>query len=386
MSANSYDHAAHKRWAGNRASVSTSYELLVNANAFLTDLEQEIQRATSDVKLQFHTFEADTVGQRIGQSLLRAVRGGVGVQLLADHYTDLYQSNKLIHLPRLNTAVRQTLLHEWEAMYVLFQSMQAQGIQIRRTNPLGFLFHKALQRDHKKLVIIDGGDKERQVAYVGGFNIADHHAAWHDFMVKMRGPIVTHLSDDFERTWNGDAHSARRIQYEDGFLLTDCPGTSLIFDAALQHINIAARRVILESPYVYGQTIKEALINAAERGVAVSLIVPLHNNHRLFVLTPRSLREMAARGMHVYQYSGHGGMTHAKALLVDDVAVFGSANFNQFLAGKLAELSVVTQNAVLVSQLEAMLKQDIASAVEILSGKPGWGFNPSKALREEDNE
>ena len=280
------------------------------------------------------------------------------MRLLVDYYTDLYHQDKLIHIPLLKNIIQQKLRREWQTTQALFRTMQENGIQVKRTNPIGFLFHKCLWRDHKKLVIIDADTKDHQLTYVGGFNAADHHAAWHDFMVKMQGGIVKHLNDDFDRTWSG-TNSARRIYYGDGFLLTDSLGKSLIFEATQQIIEQAEDRVILESPYVYGHTVQRALIDAVERGVKVSLIVPLHNNRHISVLTQRSLRQLSKSGISVYHYKNHDGMTHAKVLLADEVASFGSSNFSQFLSGKLAELNIVSRNPALVSQLEIMLNNDM---------------------------
>ena len=359
------DHVPHSVQNGKAESVC-SYELIPDAEAILADWEMQIRKAKSSIKMQFHTYEADLIGQRVSGVLLEAAERGIKVQLLVDYYTDLYHSGQLIHLPRLNKTVRQALRSEWEATKLLFQIMKVGGIQIKRTNSLGFLFRKSLWRDHKKLVIIDSEDKENQVAYVGGINVAEHHITWHDFMVKMRGCIVTYLDQDFDRTWSGEANSGRQIHYGDGYLITDSPGRSLIFEEVLQVISMAKRRVILESPYVCGQKMQRALTNAAERGVDVSLIVPLHNNHRISVLTQRSLKYLARSGLHIYQYRNNGGMTHAKALLADDLAVFGSSNFNQFLAGKLGELSIVSPNRALVSQLEVLLNKDMTDSMHVL--------------------
>jgi cardiolipin synthase A/B len=341
---------------------NTSYRVISDIDALLVDIEREIHRATLSIKMQFLSYEADHVGQCISNALLRAAKRGIEVRLLVDYYTDLYHQDKLIHIPRLKNTIRQKLLREWQTTQVVFRTMQENGIQVKRTNPMGFLFHKFLWRDHKKLVIIDADTKDHQLAYVGGFNAADHHAAWHDFMVKMQGGIVKHLNDDFDRTWSG-TNPARRVYYGDGFLLTDSVGKSLIFEATQQIIEQAERRVILESPYVYGHTVQRTLINAVERGVKVSLIVPLDNNRHICVLTQRSLRQLSKSGVCVYHYKNHDGMTHAKVLLADEVAVFGSSNFNQFLAGRLAELSIVSRNPALVSQLEVMLNDDIGNSV-----------------------
>ncbi len=354
---------------GETPNPATSYEVLVDSEAFLTDVERLLSQARSSVQVQFHIFEADNTGRRFAQALFKVAQRGVSVQLVIDHYGDLFQSDQFIHLPRFKRSVQQALRRERRAMYELFEVMQAEGIQIRRTNPLGFLGWKTLWRDHKKLLVIDGDDRKHRTAYIGGLNIADHHAAWHDFMVKMQGDLVEHIHADFRRTWNGVTHATGQVIGDDGLVLIDTWGRSPIFAMAQHLLTAATQRIVLESPYVWGRNIERCLLKAASRGIDVTLIVPLHNNHRFPVLTAQRLRALAEQGVNVCRYAQHGGMTHAKALLVDDQALFGSSNFNQFLAGKLAELSVVTREHTLVSQLDRMLATDIASSVQEFSSR-----------------
>jgi len=343
---------------------TTSYDVLVDSEAFVADVERILSQARSSVQAQFHIFEADSTGLRFAQALFKVAQRGVCVQLVTDHIGDLFQSDRFIYLPRFKRSVQQALWREWRAMYELFQEMQASGIQIRRTNPLGFLGWKALWRDHKKLVVIDGEDREHRTAYIGGLNIADHHAAWHDFMVKIQGGLVERIHADFQRTWNGVTHATGQVIDDGGLMLIDSWGRSPIFAMAQHLLTAATRRIVLESPYVWGRKIERCLLEAVSRGVEVTLIVPLNNNHSFPVLTAQRLHALAEKGVNVCWYAEHGGMTHAKALLVDDQALFGSSNFNQFLAGKLAELSVVTGEHRFISQLERMLVTDIASSVQ----------------------
>ena len=104
---------------------------------------------------------------------------------------------------------------------------------------------------------------------------------------------------------------------------------------------------------------RNALVAAARRGVEVSVIVPLHNNRRVLRPSGRMLRELTRHGVRVCQYASRGGMTHTKALVVDERAMFGSSNFNEALAGVLDEVTIVTHNRDLVGGLTARLASDM---------------------------
>jgi len=59
----------------------------------------------------------------------------------------------------------------------------------------------------------------------------------------------------------------------------------------------------------------------------------------------------------------YAGMTHAKALLVDDVGIFGSNTFNGLLAGRMGEIRIATDNHSFVSHLEEFLSNDMADSL-----------------------
>ena len=55
-----------------------------------------------------------------------------------------------------------------------------------------------LVTDHVKQIIIDG-----KTAYIGGMNIGrEYRYDWHDMMIKLSGPVVTAMQNDFNRAWS----------------------------------------------------------------------------------------------------------------------------------------------------------------------------------------
>jgi cardiolipin synthase len=75
------------------------------------------------------------------------------------------------------------------------------------------------------------------------------------------------------------------------------------------------------------EALQLALVLAARRGVEVRLLLPRRSNHRLADLArARYLRELVAAGATIKAVPH--AMQHAKALLADDLALSGSANFD----------------------------------------------------------
>lgn len=340
-----------------------SYKLLSNSYAFLEDLEKEIVKAKSRIDLQFLTFEADAVGNRIAESLFKAKLKGINVRFIVDHFIDLFHNDFYIHRPRFNRGLQRVITNEWKNTKKLLSLMMKQGIEVKRTNPLGFLLRKAFHRNHKKIVIIDNDISEQSIAYVGGCNLSEHNASWNDFMVKMKGDMLPILQNDFNLTW-GNKNLNEEIEYSDGVVLTDSPhGHHKIIPFVLNLINNSKTRVIIESPYLRGKRIWKSLIEAKQRGVDVRIIVPFKNNRRSVAPTGRSLKKLIKNGVKVYRFKENKGMTHAKALLVDDVAMFGSSNLSEFLAKRLCEISIATCNKSMVKQMEKKLNEDMGTSV-----------------------
>lgn len=344
--------------------MKTSYKLLPDTYAFLDDLEKNIKKAKSRIDLQFFTFEADAIGKRVADILFAAKLRGIHVRFIIDHYIDLFHNDYFIHRPRFNRVLQRIITGEWKDTKKLLSQMAKKGIEIKRSNPLGFLRRRAFQRNHKKLVIIDSNLPKLATAYVGGCNLSEHNASWNDFMVAMKGDMLPILQNDFNLTWK-DKNLNGTIEYGDGVVLTDSPnGEHQIVPYVINLINKSKKRVIIESPYLRGKEIWESLIEASLHGIDVRIIVPSHNNHkRLAAPTGRSVKKLLENGVKVYRFKKNKGMTHAKALLVDDIAMFGSSNLNEFLAKRLCEINVATQNKSMIKQMENKLNEDIKMSV-----------------------
>jgi cardiolipin synthase A/B len=340
----------------------TEYKLLSNSHVFLDDLEEEIMKAKSSIDLQFFTFEADSVGNRVAKCLFNAKLRGVKIRFIMDHFIDLFHNDYFIYRPRLNRGLQRIISGEWKDTKKLLKKMAEAGIEVRRSNPLGFLkLRRAFQRNHKKIVIIDSDLPKDAIAYVGGTNLSEHNVSWNDFMVKMKGSMIPILENDFNATWE-EKNINGKIKYEDGFVLTDSPdGDHEIIPFVIDLINNSKKSVVIESPYLRGKNIWKSLIEASRRKVDVRIIIPLNNNHKRFSApTGRSLKNLIKNGVKVYRFKENKGMTHAKAVLVDNVAMFGSSNLSEFMAKRLCEVNIATHNRSMAKQMEKKLYEDMA--------------------------
>ncbi len=100
-----------------------------------------------------------------------------------------------------------------------------------------------------------------------------------------------------------------------------------LHDALVFACHSARSRLWIVTPYFLPTPpLSEALSIAARRGVDVRVLVPARSNQRLADLARGGwLRELARNRCRVHL---HPQMVHAKAVLADDLAFVGSANFD----------------------------------------------------------
>ncbi|NLX09898.1 MAG: phosphatidylserine/phosphatidylglycerophosphate/cardiolipin synthase family protein [Chloroflexi bacterium] len=327
--------------------------MLVGAEAFLHALRIDLPGCHHSLYAQFMTYEGDASGQAFSALLAEKAAAGVDVRLLVDGYTDVVLSD-----------VYPLLLHRWRAVRAerartraLFDRLRAGGVGVRRTAPPGFLGRYMLYRNHKKMVVLD-----EQIAYVGGINISDHNFAWHDFMVRVEGPLVHDLARDFCSTWDGHTVALATPRPNLDFVLNQCAGRYSIFAEVLSMIDRAEQTLVIESPYLLGDQIERRIRAAAERGVRVTIVLPGRSNKLLYRLWVRKLlQRLSHPNIALYGFAADGGMTHAKLIIVDDRwASFGSFNMIELEGLTQKELNIFTSQTRFIARLNALIADDRA--------------------------
>jgi cardiolipin synthase A/B len=322
------------------------FDVIPTSRRFFEDLEGRIQKAQKSIGLQFYTLEADETVIPILNAAKEAAHRGVDVRILIDHTA----SDPRLLIPTTQAIRRINSLPNMEIKHT------DTGL-----NPL--------TRDHKKIVVIDA-DHDEGEAYIGGINLAKRSLYWNDFMVRMQGSITNLVQDDFNRTWDGKNNHPVLIsdKEQDTSLITDAKDGGKIVDFAIEKAREAEERIWLETPYLdvagIGTVIKEA--KQANPSLDVRVIVPRFNNypmHRLRV--DQMLDPLADVGIETYKYGvTYRRLNHTKLLLIDDMAMYGSSNFNlSHIAGNNADIEIASRNGNLVEQLERWYIEDSKESV-----------------------
>ncbi|WP_373356425.1 phospholipase D-like domain-containing protein [Pseudoroseicyclus sp. CXY001] len=274
-------------------------------------LHSLIREARESLDILLYIVDRDAEGRAFLSLLAERAREGVRIRLVLDR------------LGTLRPPARE------------LRAFRAAGGELRWFSP--FLHppdngHLNL-RNHRKLAIADDTR-----AWTGGRNIGDVYFApggWTDLSATLAGPIVQQLRDLFHSDWDvtGGAPATRPDtphQAEGEAILQlvptgpDDPGDAL-HEGFVQAIHAAEARIWLATPYfVPTESLHQALVTAARRGLDVRIIVPAQSNKRTTDLARGAyLRQLQRAGARVFL---HPGMLHAKAGLIDGAGWLGSAN------------------------------------------------------------
>ncbi len=328
--------------------------LLENGAQYFPALEAAIDGAEREIFLQSYIFEPDRIGQRIAAALRRAAMRGVAVRVMVDGFGGRSFVRSL--MPELTAAGVEVLIYRREL----------RQLSLRR--------HR-LRRLHRKLVVVDG-----RAAFVGGINIIDDFEPGtlphprYDYAVQVQGPLLEPIVVSAQRLWRlvGWASFRRRDHHpllappqtapagelRAAFVLRDnLRFRHAIEDAYLAAIADARHEVLIANAYFFpGRRFRQALVEAAARGVQVTLLLQGVADHPLQRHATRALYPFfLQRGIRLFEY--HRSHLHAKVAVVDGHwATVGSSNIDVFSLLLAREANVVVADAGFAARLRASLE------------------------------
>ncbi|KAB2921564.1 MAG: cardiolipin synthase ClsB [Dechloromonas sp.] len=346
---------------------STSLQLLHCGVDFFPHLVDAIAAARREIFLETYIFFDDTTGAEVAGALVAAARRGVAVHLMIDGFgSKEYPREKL-------------------------QAMRAQGVQIRIYRPgfLNFRFLRTgLRRLHRKLAVID-----RQQAYVGGINILHDFdpgctSPRFDYAVAIRGPLVDDVLRAVTSLWSlvswsqlrrrgshcrmgvrptsevlaGENQTARLV------LRDNLRNRRAVEAAYLQAIQGAKSEIVIANAYFLpGNALLQALIDAARRGVAVTLLLQGRVEYFMQHYASEFLYgRLLQAGVCIHRYQA--ALLHAKVAVIDGCwATVGSSNMDPFSLQLAREANLVIRDTGLIGELRASLCRALVTDSEAVS-------------------
>lgn len=344
-------------------------QLLEGSRAFFPALVAAIDAAAREVLLETYIFDFTGSGADIAYALERAGRRGVAVRLVMDGFGT----------PELPPF--------WQ---MRFDAAPVQWAWYSRTGAFGLLWPGQWRRLHRKLCVVDG-----TVGFCGGINILDdfhdpNHGALDaprlDFSLRVEGPLVAQMQDTMERQWarieamgqlkrarwsgalelfrasqrvpgRAQAQRADASNARAALLLRDnFRNRAVIERSYLRAIGRARSEIIIANAYfVPGGRMRRALVNAARRGVHVSLLLQGRYEYFMQYYAARPVFGALLRaGIHIHEYAP--SFLHAKVAVIDGHwATVGSSNLDPLSLLLAREANVVVDDERFTRRLRERL-------------------------------
>lgn len=280
---------------------------------------------------------------------------------------------------------------------VLFDRLRNAGARVVEFNPLNPLMARTdwrpNHRDHRKILVIDG-----RIGFTGGINFdkvyqnppsagvpADgnlNRAYWRDSAVRIEGPAVAELQRLFFATWKqqkgppvAPVHYFPPLPHA-GVQTVRIIGSSPTDERPLDYISLmtavlsAERSVWFSTGYFIpplGE--REDLRRTALAGVDLRLVLPSHADVSATVYAARAAYgELLEAGAHIYEMQN--AVLHSKLATIDGAwSVIGSSNLDRRSVIFNNEVDAVILGHATASQVEALLRQDMAESYQMALAK-----------------
>jgi cardiolipin synthase A/B len=357
--------------SGRHLTAGNKVSLLVDGPATYEAMFKAIEAAKDHINFETFIFSDDEVGRKFADLLIRKQAEGVQVNLI-------YDSVGSISTPA-----------------AFFQSLRDDGLNVLEFNPINPLkLRKSLRfthRDHRKVMVIDG-----KIAFTGGVNISSVYygssssigepsyskATWRDTHIQIEGPAVADLQRSFVQTWfyqkgpplakrnyfpHLDAQGKALAQ-----VIPSSPGEShrLTYVMYVAAIRNARYSIDLTTPYfVPDHQMREAITQAAKRGVYVRIVLPNSSDSNLALYAGHSFySDLLESGVRIYELRDR--MVHAKTAVIDGMwSTVGSTNIDlqSFLYNN--EINVIVIGKDFADKMEELFEQDLKASEEVTDEK-----------------
>jgi cardiolipin synthase A/B len=309
-------------------------------NAMLDD----ILAAQKHVFIETYKFGHQSIGIKFRDALTHAANKGVEVKLLID---------------------------SWGGSSIpvsFFDDLKAAGGQVRFFQKIKInvdFFTRSHRRNHRKITIIDNN-----ICYIGSSNLTDYNIIWRESMLRIHGEIAVKFKKVFYQDFKiynkyirYRSLYTRIIRQDDCEILRDVPSISRqkIKNRYEHLIKNAKSEIVIESPYFLpGFFLRKAMIDAANRGVEVIVIIPKHSDVRLVnILHGRYLKMLHNNNIKFLYFTQHN--LHAKIILIDnEIFSVGSPNFDYRSFRYMHEIALIGKNTQTVQMIRNHIDETIA--------------------------
>ncbi len=313
-----------------------------------------IDDARASLCLLFYIYQDDDSGTAVRDALIRAARRGVAVSMLLDSFGSATTPESFFAGLRSAGGTVRWFGTRWTPRYLI--------------------------RNHQKLVIADGSK-----VMSGGFNISDDYFApasnrqgWHDLAFTLTGPVVTSAVRWFDGLANWAASPRPRFgdlrrqvrRWNDG-------GSAVAWQVGGPTVRLSPWAQCLKRDMNAAQSLSFSMAyfapNAAwlrrigritKRGGSVRMVLPARSDNGATVGASRLLYGfLLKRDVAIAEYEPQ--RLHAKLLVIDDIVLIGSANFDMRSLYVNMELMLRVRDAGFASECRAFIAEQESQSTVI---------------------
>jgi cardiolipin synthase A/B len=329
-----------------------------------------IDNASASLCLLFYIYQDDNSGTAVRDALIRAARRGVAVSMLLDSFGSATTPESFFADLRDAGGIVRWFGTRWTPRYLI--------------------------RNHQKLVIADGS-----MVMSGGFNIADDYFApaedrggWHDLAFTLTGPAVTSAARWFDGLANWAAVPRPRFSdlrrqvrtWNDG-------GGAVAWQVGGPTVRLSPWAQCLKRDMNAGQSLSLSMAYFAPNagwlrrigritrgGGDVRMVLPARSDNGATVGASRLLYGfLLKRGVAIAEYEPQ--RLHAKLMVIDDIVLIGSANFDMRSLYVNMELMLRVRDAGFAEQCRAFIAEQEAQSTVITSQLHRQRAGPLTRLR-----
>jgi cardiolipin synthase len=332
-------------------------EILFNGDETFPAMLRDVKAAKSTITFAQYLYEDGSIAYELAEALGDRCRSGVHAYILIDS-----QGSKKI--PEKISAI----MSDAGCHVQFFRKVKAPQVFF----PWQLL--KYNYRNHRRVLVIDG-----RIGFTGGYGISDAWTGdgptenhWRETNTRVEGPVVKYLQAAFTESWlkatgtmlGGEGffpllepHGKVSAQIVKSSPLGGSFQNYLLF---LLSISSAKKSILITNSYfIPDDTMIDALLKAAARGVRVIVLVPGKIDHEItYVASRREYGRLLLGGIQIFEY--RASLLHVKTMVVDGVwATVGSTNFDNRSFALNEEVNLTVYDADVARRLEKAFAEDV---------------------------
>lgn len=303
------------------------FKLLTNTKKTMKILIRDIRLARKNIEMVFYIWKPGGIADDVAIALIESAKRGIHCRLMLDSAGSI----EFFRSPWVKI-MRQSGIQVVEALKFSF---------------LQFFLRRLDLRQHRKIILIDN-----YITYSGSMNLVDPIlfkkssgiGQWIDLMARIEGPIASTIGIIYSCDWEIETGLKILPKLPKKAILEDLsnqdasiqviasgPGfpENMIQQALLTAIYSARSELIMTTPYlVPSDDLLHAICTAAQRGVEVTIIIPLCHDSILVKWASRVFfSELLEAGVKIYQFTK--GLLHSKSILIDQqLSLVGTVNLD----------------------------------------------------------